>query len=122
VIVCDVTRFEALCANGGRNAVGEAVTLYGGSLLAEIAIQEEAWTEWLGSERARLEGLALDVMVKLGELELQASFSEKALAAANKAIAIDNLREDAHRLAIRALASAGRRADALSATSILPPF
>jgi hypothetical protein len=33
--------------------------------------------------------------------------------AANKAIAINNLREDAHRLAIRALAAAGRRADAL---------
>jgi len=73
MIACDVTRFEALCANGSRNALGEAVTLYGGSLLAGTAIQEEAWTEWLGSERARLEGLALDVMVKLGELELQAS-------------------------------------------------
>src|SRR5499433_389410 len=60
-----------------------------------------------------LEGLALDAMVKLGELELQAGFSEQALAAANKAIAINNLREDAHRLAIRALAAAGRRADAL---------
>src|SRR5262245_22365936 len=29
MIACDVTRFEALCANGSRNALGEAVTLYG---------------------------------------------------------------------------------------------
>jgi hypothetical protein len=61
----------------------------------------------------RLEGLALDAMVKLGDLELQAGSCEQALAAANRAISINNLREDAHRLAIRALAAAGRRADAL---------
>ena len=52
MIACDLTRFEALCANGSQNALGEAVTRYGDSLLAEIAIQEEAWTLWLGSERA----------------------------------------------------------------------
>ena len=52
-------------------------------------------------------------MVKLGDLELQAGCPEQALATANRAISINNLREDAHRLAIRALAAAGRRADAL---------
>ena len=36
---------------------------------ADIAIPEEAWTEWLEAQRQRLEGLALDAMVKLGEQE-----------------------------------------------------
>jgi tetratricopeptide (TPR) repeat protein len=112
-ISCDATQLEVLVGQGTLSALTEAVALYKSHLLVDIGIPEQAWSEWLGAERARLEGLALDVMVKRGELELQAGFSEKALVAANKAIAINNLREDAHRLAIRALAAAGRRADAL---------
>ena len=112
-IACDATQLVALVGQGTRTALSEAVELYKSHLLVDIGIREQAWSEWLESERVRLEGLALDAMVKLGDLELQAGFSEKALAAANKAIAINNLREDAHRLAIRALAAAGRRADAL---------
>ena len=90
-----------------------AVGLYRGRLLADIAIPEEAWTEWLEAQRQRLEGLALDAMVKLGEQELEAGNHEPALSAANRAIAISGLREDAHRLVMRVLAAGGRRADAL---------
>ena len=113
LIACDVTQFEALLDEGGRDALNGAVGLYRGRLLAEIAIPEEAWTEWLDVHRQRLEGLALDAMVKLGEQELEAGNQEHALNVANRAIAISNLREDAHRLVIRALAASGRRADAL---------
>ena len=52
-------------------------------------------------------------MVKLGEQELEAGNHEHALSAANRAIAISSLREDAHRLIMRVLAAGGRRADAL---------
>src|SRR5262249_13591250 len=48
-----------------------------------------------------------------GEQELQAGKLEHALNAANRAIAVSNLREDAHRLVMRVLAAQGRRADAL---------
>ena len=44
---------------------------------------------------------------------MQSGNPEPALGVANRAIAINNLREDAHRLVIRALAASGRRADAL---------
>jgi len=112
-IVCDAAQLEALTRQGTRASLTQAVELYKSRLLVDITVPEGAWSDWLDSERVRLEGIALDAMVKLGDLELQAGFSEQALAAANKAIAINNLREDAHRLAIRALAAAGRRADAL---------
>ena len=112
-IACDATELEVLVGQGTRASLTEAVELYKSRLLVDIGIPEQAWSEWLDSERVRLEGLALDAMVKLGDLELQAGSSEQALAAANRAISINNLREDAHRLAIRALAAAGRRADAL---------
>ena len=113
VIACDVARFEALLADGSRNALRDAVDLYRGGLLAEIAIQEEAWTEWLDTQRQRFEGLALDTMVRAGEQELQLGNHEQALKAANRAIAVISHREDAHRLVIRSLAAGGRRADAL---------
>jgi TolB-like protein/DNA-binding SARP family transcriptional activator len=112
-IACDATRFETLLADGGRDALREAVGLYRGRLLAEMAIPEEAWTEWLDVQRQRLDGLALDAMVKLAEQELQLGNHEPALNAANRAIAFVSHREDAHRLVMRALAAGGRRADAL---------
>src|SRR5262245_21630330 len=113
VIACDVPRFEALLADGSRDALNEVVCLYRGRLLPDIEIPEDAWTEWLTAERQRLEGLALDAMMKLGEQELAAGNHDPALSAANRAIAISNLREDAHRLIIRILAASGRRADGL---------
>ena len=113
VIACDVTRFEALLCDGGRGALAGAVALYKNCLLCDIAIREEAWTEWLNVQRQRLEGLALDAMVKLSDQELVAGNHEQALNAANRAIAVSGLREDAHRQIMRALAAGGRRADAL---------
>jgi TolB-like protein/DNA-binding SARP family transcriptional activator len=113
VIMSDVARFEALLSNGSRDAVNHAVGLYRGPLMADVVIVEEAWTEWLEAQRHRLEGLALDAMVTLGEQELEAGNHAPALSAANRAIATSGLREDAHRLVMRVLAAGGRRADAL---------
>ena len=76
-------------------------------------VTEEAWSDWLGGERQRLEKLALDAMDRHAEQELQSGNAESALKVANQAIAVNALREDAHRLVIRALAANGRRADAL---------
>jgi TolB-like protein/DNA-binding SARP family transcriptional activator/Tfp pilus assembly protein PilF len=113
MIVSDAAQFEALLSDGSRDALSHAVVLYRGSLMTDVAIPEDAWTEWIEAQRQRLEGLALDAMVKLGEQELAAGNHEPALGAANRAIAVSGLREDAHRLIIRALAVSGRRADAL---------
>jgi TolB-like protein/tetratricopeptide (TPR) repeat protein len=113
VMACDVARFELLVAEGSRDALTVAMGLYKGPLLANLAIPEEAWSDWLAVQRQRLEVLALDGMVKLGEQALEAGNHEQALGVANRAIAVSSLREDAHRLVMRALAAGGRRADAL---------
>jgi TolB-like protein/Flp pilus assembly protein TadD len=57
--------------------------------------------------------MALSVMTRLAEQELEQGKAKSALALANRAITIDRLREDAHRLLMRALAASGRRAEAL---------
>ena len=110
---CDATRLEALIREGSRDSLSAAADLYKGQLLADLTVTEAAWAEWVAEEQRRLEGLALDAMIRLGELEGKSGMHDLALAAASRAISINNLREDAHRVAIRALAGAGRRADAL---------
>jgi len=113
VVACDVPRFEALIREGTRDALAAATELHKSPFLAGFEIAEEAWGEWLAGERQRLQGLALDAMIRLGELELAAGNAEAAMRAADRAIAANDVREDAHRLRIRALAKAGRRPDAL---------
>ena len=112
-VVCDLDRFEMLVRDGTRETLIEALQIYKGPLLAGVSIPEEAWVEWVTAQRQRVEGLAVDAMVKLGDRELELGDHELALAAGKQALAINNLREDAHRLVLRALAASGRRPDAL---------
>jgi TolB-like protein/DNA-binding SARP family transcriptional activator len=112
-IDCDAARFEALIGEGSSTSLASAIDLYKGILLADVTVTEEAWSDWLAGERQRLENLALDAMNRHAEQELQSGNAESALKVANQAIAVNALREDAHRLVIRALAANGRRADAL---------
>ena len=113
VIDCDATRFRALIREGTRASLAEAVDLYKECLLSDVNISEEAWAYWLTGERQRLEELALDSLVRIGEIELAAGHPHKALETAHRALTINNLREDAHRLVIQGLAAAGRKAEAL---------
>jgi DNA-binding SARP family transcriptional activator/CheY-like chemotaxis protein len=113
VLDCDVARREALIREGSRASLAAAADLYKGRFLSDVNISEEAWADWVGGERQRLEGSALDTLVRLGEIELAAGYADKALETAHRALAINNLREDAHRLIVQALAAAGRKAEAL---------
>jgi len=113
VVDCDVARRQALIRDGSRASLAAAVDLYKGRFLSDVNISEEAWADWVGAERQRLEGSALDALVRLGEIELAAGHADKALETAHRTLAINNLREDAHRLILQALAAAGRKAEAL---------
>src|SRR5713226_1967461 len=113
VIDCDVTRLKALSGDGSRASLAAAADLYQDPLLADVTIAEEAWADWLGAERRRLEGLALDAMIRYAEQALQSGNAESALKAVNRAISVNALREDAHRLIVQALAATGRKAEAL---------
>ncbi len=113
VIDCDVARLKALSGERTSTSLAAAVELYQDPLLVDVDIAEEAWADWLGAERARLEGLALDAMIRHAEQALQSGDTESALKAAHRAISVNALREDAHRLIVQALAAAGRKAEAL---------
>ncbi|HET6926355.1 MAG TPA: bacterial transcriptional activator domain-containing protein, partial [Hyphomicrobiaceae bacterium] len=113
VIDCDVARLKMLSAEGSRASLAAAADLYQDPLLADVNIAEEAWADWLGAERLRLEGLALDAMIRYAEQALQAGNAESAFKAAKRAISVNALREDAHRVIVQALAATGRKAEAL---------
>ena len=113
VIDCDAARLDALIREGSRASLAAAADLYQGRLIDDVAVSEEGWSEWLIGERERLLELALGAMVRLGEQELAAGRAAHALRAGHRAIALNNMREDAHRLVVQALAAAGRKAEAL---------
>jgi len=112
-VASDVGRFEDLVRDGSRDALRAAAELYRGPLVDDVTISEEGWNEWLTAERERLLELALGALLGLGEQELAAGCAEYALKVGQRAIALNNMREDAHRLIVRALTAAGRRAEAL---------
>ncbi len=113
VVECDAIRLKALSRDGSPASLAAAADLYQDPLLDDVTIAEEAWADWLGAERLRLEGLALDAMIRYAEQALQSGNAESALKAANRVISVNALREDAHRLIVQALAAAGRKAEAL---------
>jgi len=113
VIDCDVARLKALSGEASSASLAAAADLYRDPLLADVDIAEEAWADWLGAERPRLEGLALDAMIGHAEQALKSGKPQAALKAATRAVAVNALREDAHRLIMRALAATGRKAEAL---------
>ncbi len=112
-VLCDVSRFKVLVREGSRDALSAAADLYRGRLVDDVTVSEEGWNEWLTDERARLQELALGALVGLGQQELAAGRAEHALKAGQRAIALNNMREDAHRLIVQALAASGRKAEAL---------
>jgi class 3 adenylate cyclase/DNA-binding SARP family transcriptional activator len=112
-VLSDVSRFEAMVREGSRDALSAAADLYRGRLIDDVTVGEEGWNEWLTGERERLLELALGAMVGLGEQELSAGRAEQALKAGQRAIALNDIREDAHRLIVQALAATGRKSEAL---------
>jgi adenylate cyclase len=112
-ISCDSQRFEALIRRGEPEALDTAVGLYKDRFLADHKLGEQEWSEWLLREQGRLEEMAISAALALGESELARGRADRAIALAKKAIEWDALREDAHRLVMRAALIAGRKAEAL---------
>lgn len=113
-VSCDVRRFESLVREGSREALSAATDLYRGQLIDDVTVGEAGYNEWIVRERERLLELALGALVGLGQQELAAGRAEHALKAGQRAVALNNMREDAHRLVVQALAASGRKAEALT--------
>lgn len=107
----DVREFEALAHAGLTEQLRQAITLLDGDLLAGIEVNDIAWDGWLSGERRRIGSMTCDVLERLGRMELDQSRPAEALRLAEDCIRRDIFREDAHRLAIQAFVSLGRRSE-----------
>ena len=112
-VVTDVRELETLVRAGSPDQLRRAITLLDGDLLAGIEVKDVAWDEWLSGERRRIGNITCNVLERLGRIELDQSRAAEALRLAEDCIRRDIFREDAHRLAIQAFVSLGRRSEAL---------
>jgi DNA-binding SARP family transcriptional activator/TolB-like protein/Tfp pilus assembly protein PilF len=112
-VTCDVLDFENLVEEGSHESLCEAADQYKDLFLSNLSIREENWNAWVTEQRNRLQALAVEALVRLGErLERLGDFP-RAIEIADRAAALNGLREDAHRVIIRSMAALGRRAEAL---------
>jgi len=109
----DVERFERAASANTIPSLSEAVQLYRGPFLDDLPDIGPPFEEWRLAERTRLHEIACRTLLQLGEAQLNAKKHADAISTAQRAVALDPLREDLHRLLIKALAASGRRAEAL---------
>jgi oligopeptide transport system substrate-binding protein len=103
----DVGEFEALASHQDLARLHSAVTLYRGALL------EGFYDDWVLTIRYRLETLFCDVLTRLMVGQEAAGEHQAALNTAKRLLDHDPLREDAHRLAMRAFCRLDQRGAAL---------
>jgi DNA-binding SARP family transcriptional activator len=113
LVSCDVEKFEVSVHLPTRDALMEAARVYRGPFLEGLVIAGEEWTDWLTLQRQNLENQALDLLIRVAELQMRSGDMKEAMVSALRAIAINNFREDAHRIAMRAIAATGNKALAL---------
>ena len=90
-------------------SLAHAASVYQGELLADFALKEEAFEDWLGSERRRLSDLAVLILERLagsGDVSLRVAY-------AKRLVALDPLREASHRALMQAYHAVGETALAL---------
>jgi TolB-like protein/DNA-binding SARP family transcriptional activator len=109
----DVIDFEVLGRSQDTDDLESASALYRDEFLTGLQIASEPISDWISMERRRLASARSDVLYRLASAYLQRGDAERAIAAAEHLTAFDPLREDAHRLLMRALAAAARRSAAL---------
>lgn len=107
----DALRFLELVKVTSIESLQEGVALYKGELLDGFNVNEEAFEEWVSTERDRIREKALVAYGKLLELLTAAGRLDEAVQAALRTVSLDPLRESAHR-SLMSLYMKQRRPDA----------
>jgi len=97
----DARDFALLGNSSAPGALEQAAELYGGPFLANFGVQVESFQEWVRTERSRLEATASRIFVACAERADVAGHGEKAVKLIERLTALEPLREDWQRLALR---------------------
>jgi DNA-binding SARP family transcriptional activator/Tfp pilus assembly protein PilF len=106
-VALDAEEFENQARQNDLAALQAALALYRGEFLPGF------YDEWIIDERYRLQSVFEEVLARLMVLSEALGQYREALQAAQRLLEVDSLREDAHRLVMRANARLGRRNAAL---------
>ena len=109
----DVVEFESLADRDSLDDQQRAISLYRGDFLDGFQSDTSAFDQWLSTERARLHQRAIDLTGRVLERHESEGRIEAAVALATRIVALDPLREDAHRALMRLYVSQGRPALAM---------
>lgn len=105
----DVAQFQALLHDDPL----AAANLYVGPFLDGLSISDPGFEDWLGTTRSALESEACDALLRAANAAIRKSDTGLAVELARRLVALDPLREDAHRLLMRLLYERGDRVGAL---------
>ncbi len=109
----DVALFERLVAEATPDTLNHAARLYKGDLFDGFSLKEDSFEAWARAERERLRHLATDALTRLIAHCEEAGDTGRCIETAARLLALDPLREAAHRILMRAYAAQGRQASAL---------
>jgi len=113
VIEVDARRFEVLAQSAVLADLIAANELYRGEFLADFDVESEAFMDWVGLERNRLELMACGMLYRLATTLSNSCDHDNAIIAAQRLVGVDALREDGHRLLMQLYANVGRRGEAI---------
>ena len=112
-VAVDVAAFERLIGEEKPESIAQAITVYRGDLLDGLDVRDPAFEEWLLLERQRLRILARDALGVLLDRHLAIGARDSAAVVAHRLLALDPLREAAHRALMQIYAEQGQTALAL---------
>ncbi len=112
-VTVDVRQFEARVAEATNASLQTAVELYRGAFLAGMVSGGHRSEDWLDGCRAQLQEVVCDGLQRLSEAALVTGDLNGAVRHARGLLTLDPVREDAHRLLMRAFVEQGRAASAL---------
>lgn len=113
----DAREFASFACSQNAEDLARAARSFTGDFLSGFILEEEAFEEWVGGQRTRLQHAAAqlcETFVRRPDLVIDPN---QALAAIDQLIALDPLREDWHRLAIALYARYRGKNEALSRAS-----
>lgn len=111
----DIAEFETLAGSDEQAVLDQALALWGGDLLEGLTVDEPGFDEWRAGRAARLRQSVDDASMRYLTLVAESHDSEKAIAAARRALRLDPQSERACRLLMRGLEAAGDRVQAMTA-------
>jgi len=115
----DARRFMSLARSAGPNGLTQAAELWQGAFLPDLALDIEEFDTWHRQEADTLSAVAADVFEALCRNADANGDGERAIAAAERLVALEPTREDRQRTALKLFARHKGRETALSRAKLL---